>query len=95
MPTTLLGYQKTPHFCIHRKDLHHHAQHQLEQVIADESNALVRWRIDADLKTDNGLIRVRLPIATMLTFKENKIVSEYWVVDSIAFEKRFGAPLPF
>jgi predicted ester cyclase len=48
-----------------------------------------------DLKTDNGLIRVRLPLATMLTFKENKIVSEYWVVDSIAFEKRFGAPLPF
>ena len=68
---------------------------QLEQVIADESNALIRWRIDADLKTDNGLIRVRLPIATMLTFNENKIVSEYWVVDSIAFEKRFGAPLPF
>ena len=68
---------------------------QLEQVITDESNALVRWRIDADLKTDNGLIRVRLPLATMLTFKENKIVSEYWVVDSIAFEKRFGAPLPF
>ena len=65
------------------------------QVITDESNALVRWRIDADLKTDNGLIRVRLPLATMLTFKENKIVSEYWVVDSIAFEKRFGAPLPF
>lgn len=68
---------------------------QLEQVIADESNALVRWRIDADLKTDNGLLRVRLPIATMLTFKENKVVSEYWVVDSIAFEKRFGASLPF
>lgn len=68
---------------------------QLEQVIADESNALVKWRIDADLKTDNGLIRVRLPIATMLTFKENKITTEYWVVDSIAFEKRFGAPLPF
>lgn len=68
---------------------------QLEQVIADESNALVKWRIDADLKTDNGLIRVRLPIATMLTFKENKISTEYWVVDSIAFEKRFGAPLPF
>ena len=68
---------------------------QLEQVIADESNALVRWRIDADLKTDNGLIRVRLPLATMLTFKENKITTEYWVVDSIAFEKRFGAPLPF
>lgn len=68
---------------------------QLEQVIADESNALVRWRIDADLKTDNGLIRVRLPLATMLTFNENKITTEYWVVDSIAFEKRFGAPLPF
>lgn len=68
---------------------------QLEQVIADESNALVRWRIDADLKTDNGLIRVRLPIATMLTFNDSKITNEYWVVDSIAFEKRFGAPLSF
>ncbi len=68
---------------------------QLEQVIADESNALIRWRIDADVKTDNGLIRVRLPIATMLTFNENKITNEYWVVDSIAFEKRFGASLPF
>jgi len=68
---------------------------QLEQVIADERNALVRWRIDADLKIDNGLIRVRLPIATMLTFNDNKITNEYWVVDSIAFEKRFGAPLPF
>lgn len=68
---------------------------QLEQVIADERNALVRWRIDADLKTDKGLIRVRLPIATMLTFNDNKITNEYWVVDSIAFEKRFGAPLPF
>lgn len=68
---------------------------QLVQVIANESNALVQWRIDADLKTDNGLIRVRLPLATMLTFKDNKIVGEYWVVDSIVFEKRFGAPLPF
>ena len=73
----------------------HRRYSQLEQVVADNNSALVRWRIDADIKTDNGLVRVRLPIVTMLTFKQNKIESEYWVIDALAFEKRFSTPLPF
>lgn len=73
----------------------HRRYSQLEQVIADENSALIRWRIDADIKSDNALIRVRLPIATMISFNHNKIESEYWVVDTIAFEKRFNTPLPF
>lgn len=68
---------------------------QLEQVVADDNSALVRWRIDADIKSGNGLVRVRLPIVTMLTFTQGKIVNEYWVIDALAFEKRFGIPRPF
>lgn len=73
----------------------HRRYSQLEQVVAGENSALVRWRIDADIKSDNGLVRVRLPIATMLTFNQNKIESEYWVIDALAFEQRFATPLPF
>lgn len=73
----------------------HRRYSQLEQVVTDENSALVRWRIDADIKSENGLIRVRIPIASMLTFAQNKIEREYWVIDALAFEKRFAIPLPF
>ncbi|GAA6186723.1 nuclear transport factor 2 family protein [Aliiglaciecola sp. NS0011-25] len=73
----------------------HRRYSQLELVVADDNSALVRWRIDADIKSVNGLVRVRLPIVTMLTFAQNKIESEYWVIDGLAFEKRFATPLPF
>lgn len=72
----------------------HRRYSQLEQVISDENSALVRWRIDADICTEKGRVHVRIPIATLLTFKQGNIASEYWVIDSLAFEKRFNTSLP-
>lgn len=72
----------------------HRRYSQLEQVISDKNSTLIRWRIDGDICTEKGLVRVRLPVATMLTFEQGSIASEYWVIDTLAFEKRFNTSLP-
>ena len=49
----------------------------------------IKWQFEGDIKSYNGVQRVRLPVFTWLNSEQDKIVSEHNLVDLIAFEKQF------
>jgi len=65
---------------------------QLEQIALDESaNALaIAWSIDGDFIDDGVTKRVRIPVQSFLTIKDNKIVDEKLNIDWLALKKRFN-----
>lgn len=64
---------------------------QLEQVHVQGNIAFVRWRIDGDMHTAEGIKRVRIPLLSVVEFNEqDDVIFEQWLYDTLAFEQRFG-----
>jgi hypothetical protein len=64
---------------------------QLEQIAIDaKGNSLaLSWYIDGDITENNITKRVRIPVQSFLTIKNNKIIDEKLMVDWLAVKKRF------
>lgn len=66
---------------------------QLEQVIVDLNNhgkIAILWQIDGDFNDNGNIIRIKLPVQSMLTIDNGKIIEESMMIDWHSAMKRFG-----
>lgn len=72
--------QVTRHYC------------QIEDIICDGdagNRFALKWNLEGDVPTADGVQRVRLPFMSLLEIANDKVKSDYLLFDQIAFDKQF------
>ncbi|WP_083690240.1 nuclear transport factor 2 family protein [Colwellia sp. UCD-KL20] len=70
---------------------------QLENICVDkaESSLAVKWHIDGDYIDSGKIKRIRVPVISVLTIENKRIVEEQLQIDWLALYKQYDLSYPF